>query len=60
MKKIIITYTDEQGEAEDRLLSLTKEDRSKMIRRLIAQECAKHNITFPDNMPRPSRKRNPQ
>jgi hypothetical protein len=58
MKTIIIRLTDEQDAAKEALLSCVNPgDLSKLIRRLIAEECQRNNIAFPDNMPKPSRKR---
>lgn len=57
MQKIIIQLTDEQYDALVKIPTSADGDRSKMIRRLIKDECKRHSITFLDNMPAPSRKR---
>jgi len=58
MITVIFKMTKEQGQAFSDLLKDThEEDRSKLIRRLIKDECNRRNITFLDNMPAPSRKR---
>ena len=57
MQKIIIQLTEAQYDALQSLPLIAGEDRSKMIRRLLESECAKHEIIFPQDMPTPSRKR---
>lgn len=57
IEKVNFAYTDSQLKSEAALLAITGEDRSKMIRRLVKEECEKHGVVWVDDMPKPSRKR---
>lgn len=50
-KKILITITDEQSEATGPLVEATGEKSlSHLVRRLLAEEAARVDVEWPDNM----------
>ena len=57
MRLVTFKQTTDQDEALKSLTKKTGEGITQIIRRLLIEECAKNGLLYPDDMPKPSRKR---